>query len=276
MVPGIKEETSAQEDAKPTAQRTVGQSVKKNWDCSQIKKRRSGGRGRLAKGRPDGSTVSRSWRRSWSEEGWKETHCSWKSCKRVSELVVHERMTKGKEVKCTKEEKRVKGWSIEEMKDKVNSLVEIDTKEMIKWRGLSQEEINQCWKNFTEKLRLRFWTSTRSRKAKLRLFKGRGAPLEWRRVRGSKKYRKKWREDCWARIFALFREYNLQRLQSKQEESAEEEEMKQQQRFMKDLTKKISPKGRMDAESRWWVTELLVADCEKAWIHPGWEDTMQK
>ena len=23
------------------------------------------------------------------------------------------------------------------------------------------------------------------------------------------------------------------------------------------------------------VAELLPADCEKAWIHPGWEDTMQ-
>ena len=54
--------------------------------------------------------------------------------------------------------------------------------------------------------------------------------------------------------------------------------MKQQQRMkiVKDLTKKIRSKGRMDAESRWWVTELLAADCEKAWIHPGWEDTMQK
>ena len=31
----------------------------------------------------------------------------------------------------------------------------------------------------------------------------------------------------------------------------------------------------MDAEYRWWVTELLAADFEKAWIHPGWEDTMQ-
>ena len=24
------------------------------------------------------------------------------------------------------------------------------------------------------------------------------------------------------------------------------------------------------------VSELLAADCEKAWIHTGWEDTMQK
>ena len=40
--------------------------------------------------------------------------------------------------------------------------------------------------------------------------------------------------------FSLFREYNLQRLQSKQEESTEDEEMMQQQRMavMKDLIKK--------------------------------------
>ena len=63
-----------------------------------------------------------------------------------------------------------------------------------------------------------------------------------------------------------------------QEELEEVEEKKQQQRMMimKDLTKKIKSTGRMDAESRWWVIELLAADCEKAWIHPGWEDTMQK
>ena len=32
----------------------------------------------------------------------------------------------------------------------------------------------------------------------------------------------------------------------------------------------------MDAENRWWVSEFLAADCERAWIHPGWEDTMHK
>ena len=65
--------------------------------------------------------------------------------------------------------------------------------------------------------------------------------------------------------------YSLQRLQSKQEESTEGEEMKQQQRMknMKDLTKKIRSKERVDAENRWWVTEYLAADFEKAWTHPG-------
>ena len=54
--------------------------------------------------------------------------------------------------------------------------------------------------------------------------------------------------------------------------------MKHQQRMviMKDVTKKIRSKGRMDAGSRWCVSELLAADCGKPWLHPGWEVTMQK
>ena len=32
----------------------------------------------------------------------------------------------------------------------------------------------------------------------------------------------------------------------------------------------------MDAKNRFLVSELLAADCEKAWIHTGLEDTMQK
>ena len=71
---------------------------------------------------------------------------------------------------------------------------------------------------------------------------------------------RRWREDCWERIFSLFREFFLQRLQSRQDESAEEEEMKQQKRinFMKDLTKKIRSKGRMDAKNRWWALREMV------------------
>ena len=105
-------------------------------------------------------------------------------------------------------------------------------------------------------------------------FRCRGAPLEWRRVRKNKNTKRKCGED----YFSLFRENSLQRLQSKQEESTEEEEMKQQQRMttMKDLIKKSRSKGRVDAESRWWVSGLLAAECEKAWTHAGWEDVVQK
>ena len=76
----------------------------------------------------------------------------------------------------------------------------------------------------------------------------------------------------------MFREYNLQRLQSKQEEPADEEEMKQQQKMaiMTDQIEKIRSKGSMGAENRWWVAELLAEICEKAWTHTGWEDTKQK
>ena len=63
-----------------------------------------------------------------------------------------------------------------------------------------------------------------------------------------------------------------------QKNSTEEEEMKQQQRMtiMKDMMKKIRSKGRMDVNNWWWVSELLVAECGKAWLQDGVEDTMQK
>ena len=135
------------------------------------------------------------------------------------------------------------------MEDKANSLWEEDTEEMRKWRGMSQQEMDQCWNNLTGKMEDEVLGKHKVEDSKKKAFTGKGAPLEWKRVRRSKKYRIRiWREDCWARIFALFREYNLQRLQSKQEELAEKEEMKQQQRMkiMKDVTKKIRSKRRMD------------------------------
>ena len=46
----------------------------------------------------------------------------------------------------------MKGWSTEEMKEKANSLLEEDTEEMRKWRGMSQEEMDQCWKNLAGKI----------------------------------------------------------------------------------------------------------------------------
>ena len=36
VVAGVKEKASPHGDAKATARRTVGQSDKRNWDCSQI------------------------------------------------------------------------------------------------------------------------------------------------------------------------------------------------------------------------------------------------
>ena len=47
-------------------------------------------------------------------------------------------------------------------------------------------------------------------------------------------------------------------------------------KIMKEMVKKIRARGRMDAENRWWVAELLAVDCETAWLHPAEEETMPK
>ena len=66
------------------------------------------------------------------------------------EFVVHERMSQGEEGKCTEEPKTLKIWSIEEMQGKPSSSLAVDTEEMRQWRGMSQEEMDQCWKNLAE------------------------------------------------------------------------------------------------------------------------------
>ena len=45
---------------------------------------------------------------------------------------------------------------------------------------------------------------------------------------------------------------------------------------MTDVTRKIEAKGRVDAKRSWWVSELMAACCTKTWLHPKWEDTMQR
>ena len=54
-------------------------------------------------------------------------------------------------LKGTEEKKKVKGWSTEEMKDKASSSLEED-EEMRTWKGLNQEQMDQCWKNLTERM----------------------------------------------------------------------------------------------------------------------------
>ena len=72
--------------------------------------------------------------------------------RKVPELVVKERMSQGLGVDSFKEKKKVSGWSMEEVKEKQNIAVEVDTEEMRKWRCLSQSEVDSCWKNLAEKM----------------------------------------------------------------------------------------------------------------------------
>ena len=97
------------------------------------------------------------------------------------------------------------------MKDKANSLFEIDEEEMIKMErfesGRHGSMLEEVGREVVDEVLDKYKIENSNREA----CRGRDAPLKWRRVRRSEKYRiRKWREDCWARIFALFREYNLQ------------------------------------------------------------------
>ena len=100
------------------------------------------------------------------------------SLQKVPELVVTERMSQGKRAKSPKEKKKVPGWSIAEMR---------------KWRGLSQSDKDQCWRNLAEKMEEEVLDKYKVEEGKREAFRGRDHPLEWRRVRKNKKYqRRKW------------------------------------------------------------------------------------
>ena len=134
---------------------------------------------------------------------------------KVPDLVVNKLMSQGEQEKYTKEKKKVPVWSVEEMKERPNIAVEEDTEEMNRWRSLNQSEMDLCWKNLAERMEEEVLDKHKVEESKQGTFKGRGNLLEWRRVRRKKRYKiRKWREDCWARFFSFFREYNLQRLQS--------------------------------------------------------------
>ena len=110
VVAVIKEKAGVHEDAKSTAQRTVGQSVNQSWDCSQIDSQEEEEEEywqRRTRWKCNGLRM-RSCRRVWNEEGWKEVPLQAEVMQKVLELVVHERMPQGKGVKCTKEKKTVK------------------------------------------------------------------------------------------------------------------------------------------------------------------------
>ena len=78
MAAGIEKKASAQEDAKPTAQRTVVQNVKQNWDCSQIEN--------------EEEEEDEDWKK---ETRWKGNGMRMKSWKRVKEVLWRQRSCKG-------------------------------------------------------------------------------------------------------------------------------------------------------------------------------------
>ena len=118
-----------------------------NWDCSQIEDRE------------EEEVVD------WQEEDQMEEQCDEDDkleeilerrrvdggslqaevTQKVLELVAHEHMSQDKTVQGSEEKKKVKGWPTEEMKNKTSSSLAEDTEEMIGWRSMRQEEMDECW-----------------------------------------------------------------------------------------------------------------------------------
>ena len=144
----------------------------RSWDCSQIENEEERKLEEiLAHRRMEGSSLQEVMRK-------------------VPELVEHERMSQGKGVKGFKEKWKVSGWSTKEMRERPSIALEIDTGGIRKWRGLSQSEVDQCLKNLAGRVEEEVTGQVQSRRQqKKEAFSGRGAPLEWRRVRKNKTYR---------------------------------------------------------------------------------------
>ena len=64
------------------------------------------------------------------------------------------------------------------MREKPNVALEEDSEEMRKWRGLSQSEMDQCWKNLVERMEEEVLDKYKVEESKREAFIGRGAPLE--------------------------------------------------------------------------------------------------
>ena len=69
-------------------------------------------------------------------------------------------------------------------------------------------------------------------------------------------------EDCWAIIFSWFREYDLQRKQGVHGSQTEKKEMRQHQRH--ESRERYDKEHQVEGQNG--DSELLAADCEKAWM----------
>ena len=184
----------------------IGQSVKQNWDGSKMENEEEEGDEDWHKG--DQMEVQ------WDEDEKLKVilerrrveggslHAD--DIQKVLELVVHQRMSQDKKTKGVEEKKKVKRWSTEEMKNKPCDVRREDSEEMIAWKTMSQEEVDNCWKKLAEKREEEVLDKYKVENSITGAYKGKDSLLEWRRARRSRRHRiRKWREDCWAIIFVF-------------------------------------------------------------------------
>ena len=136
---------------------------------------------------------------------------------------------------------------------------------MRQWRHLSQEDIDELWEEVCGKM-----------EEELEKYKVEEAKKDARN--GARYHPRKWRQDCWARIFSWFRESSFQRNKVMQAGRMEEEDVKQHERMAvkASMMRKMKAKSRLDVQSSWLVSDLLAAVCKKKWLHPEGEDTVQQ
>ena len=109
VIVGIKKKARAQVDAKQTTHRTFGQSVKQNWDCSQVEN--------------EEEEEDEDWQEGdqmemhWADEKWEEIlerrraeggSLQAEVLQKVLELVVRERISQGEKAKGTEEKIKMK------------------------------------------------------------------------------------------------------------------------------------------------------------------------
>ena len=101
MVAGIKEKASTHNDAKAIAQITAGQSVEQNWDCSHIENDEEEDdwqkENQMEVQRDEDDKLEETLARRMEGASLQVV-----VMQKVPELVIHERVSKGEKVKCTK------------------------------------------------------------------------------------------------------------------------------------------------------------------------------
>ena len=105
---------------------------------------------------------------------------------RVQELVVSERMLQGQRVKSLKEKKKIPRWSIEKMKEKQMRLWWKMMKKG-KLEKFGPERNGLVLEILVKKLEEEVMDKYKVEDGKREAFRCRGAPLEWRRVRKTKR-----------------------------------------------------------------------------------------
>ena len=143
VVASIMKKASAPEDAKPASQGMVGQLMGHNWDCSQFEERDEE---IMAWHEEDHLKEQR------EEDAKMEDFLEQQNGRRC---VVSGGFAQSTRADCAEayvvffqkvndqKEKEVRGWSTEEVKDKLSTSLVEDTEEMIGWRAMSQLEVHE-------------------------------------------------------------------------------------------------------------------------------------